>query len=54
MNKFICRLRGSLAERRYGVHGDRGAQELTPLPMAIEDEDSDTEDHTVFDINSIR
>ncbi|XP_055859047.1 uncharacterized protein LOC129921305 [Episyrphus balteatus] len=46
----INRMRLSRAERKYGVHGDRTTQELTPLPMAIED-DSDNEDHTVFDIN---
>ncbi|XP_055917598.1 uncharacterized protein LOC129949902 [Eupeodes corollae] len=46
----INRMRLSRAERKYGVHGDRTTQELTPLPMAIED-DSENEDHTVFDIN---
>lgn len=46
----INRMRLSRAERKYGVHGDRSTQELTPLPIAIED-DSDNEDHTVFDIN---
>lgn len=46
----INRMRLSRAERKYGVHGDRSTQELTPLPMALED-DSENEDHTVFDIN---
>lgn len=46
----IHRMRFSRAERKYGVHGDKTTQELTPLPMSIED-DSDNEDHTVFDIN---
>lgn len=46
-------LRLSRAERKYGVQGDRANQELTPLPMAIEDvnSDEDDEDHTLFEVN---
>uniref|UniRef100_B4MQZ6 GK21352 n=2 Tax=Drosophila willistoni TaxID=7260 RepID=B4MQZ6_DROWI len=44
-------LRLSRAERKYGVQGDRANEELTPLPMAIEDVNSDEEDHTVFEVN---
>ncbi|KAH8319570.1 hypothetical protein KR074_000534 [Drosophila pseudoananassae] len=47
----VYRLRLSRAERKYGVHGDRANQELTPLPMAIEDVNSDEEDHTLFEVN---
>ncbi|TDG48940.1 hypothetical protein AWZ03_004624 [Drosophila navojoa] len=48
----IYRLRLSRAERKYGVQGDRANQELTPLPMAIEDVNSDEEeDHTLFEVN---
>ncbi|KAI8037130.1 uncharacterized protein LOC128255975 isoform X1 [Drosophila gunungcola] len=47
----VYRLRLSRAERKYGVQGDRANQELTPLPMAIEDVNSDDEDHTVFEVN---
>ncbi|EDV37805.2 uncharacterized protein Dana_GF11234, isoform A [Drosophila ananassae] len=46
----VYRLRLSRAERKYGVHGDRANQELTPLPMAIEDVNSDEEDHTLFEL----
>ncbi|XP_016990535.1 uncharacterized protein LOC108052607 isoform X2 [Drosophila rhopaloa] len=46
----VYRLRLSRAERKYGVQGDRANQELTPLPMAIEDVNSDDEDHTVFEL----
>ncbi|KAH8372662.1 hypothetical protein KR009_002379 [Drosophila setifemur] len=47
----VYRLRLSRAERKYGVQGDRANQELTPLPMAIEDVNSDEEDHTLFEVN---
>ncbi|KAH8407575.1 hypothetical protein KR222_007445 [Zaprionus bogoriensis] len=49
----VYRLRLSRAERKYGVQGDRANQELTPLPMAIEDvnSDEDDEDHTLFEVN---
>ncbi|XP_005177648.1 uncharacterized protein LOC101894018 [Musca domestica] len=47
----IYRLRLSRAERKYGVQGDRSTQELTPLPIGIEDGHSDDEDQTVFEIN---
>ncbi|EDW01192.1 membrane protein FAM174A [Drosophila grimshawi] len=48
----IYRLRLSRAERKYGVQGDRANQELTPLPMAIEDVNSDEdEDQTLFEVN---
>ncbi|XP_017838382.1 kinesin-related protein 7 [Drosophila busckii] len=52
----LYRLRLSRAERKYGVQGDRANQELTPLPMAIEDVNSDDEeDHTLFEVRqSIR
>lgn len=45
------RLRTSRAERRYGVLGDRSAQELTPLPMATEEdeEESGEDEQTLFD-----
>ncbi|XP_055380167.1 uncharacterized protein LOC129611201 [Condylostylus longicornis] len=43
------KLRMTRAERKYGVQGDRNAQELTPLPTSI-DEDSDTEDQTIFEL----
>ncbi|XP_017078963.1 uncharacterized protein LOC108113044 isoform X2 [Drosophila eugracilis] len=46
----VYRLRLSRAERKYGVQGDRANQELTPLPMAIEDVNSDEEDHTLFEL----
>ncbi|XP_068146014.1 uncharacterized protein [Drosophila tropicalis] len=46
-------LRLSRAERKYGVQGDRANEELTPLPMAIEDVNSDEEDHTVFELNQV-
>uniref|UniRef100_A0A1L8D6Q6 Protein with signal anchor n=2 Tax=Nyssomyia neivai TaxID=330878 RepID=A0A1L8D6Q6_9DIPT len=42
------RLRTSRAERRYGVQGNRNTQELTPLPMAV-DEDSADDEQTLFD-----
>ncbi|XP_055689841.1 membrane protein FAM174A [Lutzomyia longipalpis] len=42
------RLRTSRAERRYGVLGNRNTQELTPLPMAV-DEDSADDEQTLFD-----
>ncbi|SPP75563.1 uncharacterized protein LOC117582123 isoform X1 [Drosophila guanche] len=47
----VYRMRLTRAERKYGVQGDRANQELTPLPMAIEDVNSDEEDHTVFEVN---
>ncbi|XP_073846932.1 uncharacterized protein [Musca autumnalis] len=47
----VYRLRLSRAERKYGVQGDRSTQELTPLPISIEDGHSDDEDQTVFEIN---
>lgn len=49
----LSSLRLSRAERKYGVQGDRANQELTPLPMAIEDvnSDEDDEDHTLFEVN---
>ncbi|XP_022229383.2 uncharacterized protein LOC111078820 [Drosophila obscura] len=46
----VYRMRLTRAERKYGVQGDRANQELTPLPMAIEDVNSDEEDHTVFEL----
>uniref|UniRef100_A0A1B0FF01 Uncharacterized protein n=1 Tax=Glossina morsitans morsitans TaxID=37546 RepID=A0A1B0FF01_GLOMM len=46
----VYRLRLSRAERKYGVQGDRSTQELTPLPMAIDDGHSDDEDQTLFDV----
>ncbi|XP_030369020.1 uncharacterized protein LOC115620041 isoform X2 [Scaptodrosophila lebanonensis] len=49
----VYRLRLSRAERKYGVQGDRANQELTPLPMAIEDVNSDEEDHTLFELVQI-
>ncbi|XP_013116500.1 uncharacterized protein LOC106093880 [Stomoxys calcitrans] len=47
----VYRLRLSRAERKYGVQGDRTTQELTPLPIGIEDGHSDDEDQTVFEVN---
>ncbi|XP_065367418.1 uncharacterized protein LOC135960124 [Calliphora vicina] len=46
----IYRLRLSRAERKYGVQGDRSTQELTPLPISIEDGHSDDEDQTLFEV----
>ncbi|XP_004535738.1 uncharacterized protein LOC101458055 [Ceratitis capitata] len=46
----VYRLRLSRAERKYGVQGDRSTQELVPLPVSIEDGNSEDEDHTLFDI----
>ncbi|KAM7343490.1 uncharacterized protein ACRADG_010490 [Cochliomyia hominivorax] len=46
----IYRLRLSRAERKYGVQGDRSTQELTPLPISIEDGHSDDEDETLFEV----
>lgn len=49
------RLRSHRAERRYGVQGDKSAQELTHLPTAIEEDESELEDdETLFDINKTR
>ncbi|XP_014097883.2 uncharacterized protein [Bactrocera oleae] len=47
----VYRLRLSRAERRYGVQGDRSTQELVPLPVSIEDDNSEDEDHTLFEVN---
>ncbi|XP_075167337.1 uncharacterized protein LOC142239436 [Haematobia irritans] len=47
----VYRLRLSRAERKYGVQGDRTTQELTPLPIGIEDGHSEDEDQTVFELN---
>lgn len=46
----IYRLRLSRAERKYGVQGDRSNQELTPLPISIEDGHSDDEEQIVFEV----
>lgn len=46
----IYRLRLTRAERKYGVQGDRANQELTPLPISIEDGHSDDEDQTLFEV----
>ncbi|XP_037949199.1 uncharacterized protein LOC119689059 [Teleopsis dalmanni] len=50
----VYRMRLSRAERKYGVQGDRSTQELTPLPIEIEDGNSDDEDQTLFDRQQIR
>ncbi|XP_039957992.1 uncharacterized protein LOC126756841 [Bactrocera neohumeralis] len=47
----VYRLRLSRAERRYGVQGDRSTHELVPLPVSIEDDNSEDEDHTLFEVN---
>ncbi|XP_018795755.1 PREDICTED: uncharacterized protein LOC108973153 [Bactrocera latifrons] len=47
----VYRLRLSRAERRYGVQGDRSTHELVPLPVSIEDNNSEDEDHTLFEVN---
>lgn len=49
-------MRAHRAERRYGVQGDKSAQELTHLPSAMIDEDSSEleDDETLFDINKTR
>ncbi|XP_067630153.1 uncharacterized protein [Eurosta solidaginis] len=47
----VYRLRLSRAERKYGVHGDRTTQELVPLPVSIEDCNSEDEDQTLFEVN---
>ncbi|XP_017145254.1 uncharacterized protein LOC108157627 [Drosophila miranda] len=46
----VYQMRLTRAERKYGVQGDRTNQELTSLPMAIEDVNSDEEDHIVFEM----
>lgn len=53
MQSLLTRLRRSRVENRYGTQAE-SAQELRPLPLAIEDEDSDNDDQTLFDINSTR
>lgn len=54
-NNFNSRLRSHRAERRYGVQGDKSAQELTHLPTAMEEDESELEeDETLFDINKTR
>lgn len=47
----VYRMRLSRAERRYGVQGDRRTQEMTPLPISIEDANSDEDDQTLFEVN---
>ncbi|XP_054737261.1 uncharacterized protein LOC129243878 [Anastrepha obliqua] len=47
----VYRLRLSRAERKYGVQGDRSTQELVPLPVSIEDGNSDDEDQTLFELS---
>lgn len=48
-------MRSHRAERRYGVQGDKSAQELTHLPTAMEEDESELEDdETLFDINKTR
>lgn len=56
LNHFRCRLRAHRAERKYGVQGDKAAQELTHLPSAMVDEDESEleDDETLFDINKTR
>lgn len=56
ITKLSSRLRSHRAERRYGVQGDKSAQELAHLPSAmIEEDESELEDdETVFDINKMR
>jgi len=50
----LYRMRLTRAERKYGVQGNRSAQELTPLPMSNDNGCSDEEDHTLFDRHQIR
>ncbi|XP_026476387.1 uncharacterized membrane protein C19orf24 homolog [Ctenocephalides felis] len=49
------RLRRSRIERRYGTNKTNDTQELTPLPVGIiaDDEDSDGEDQTIFELQHI-
>ncbi|GAB0097518.1 hypothetical protein DMENIID0001_131610 [Sergentomyia squamirostris] len=48
------RLRTSRAERRYGVQGDRNTQELTPLPMAAEEDEDSGDEQILFDASHNR
>lgn len=49
------RLRKSRIERRYGTNKTGDTQELTPLPVGTvpDEEDSDGEDQTIFELQHI-